>query len=81
MNTKQGLEIDRVDNGYLASWWVYNGEAIKHQMCFMEENKEHGEIECFQRLLYFITEHFGMIGSKHDARRIRIITGEEDENL
>lgn len=77
------LEIEKIDNGYIAGWWEENTEddLVKHQMVFEEINSEYGEIECFQNLLYFITDHFGMIGSKHDARRIRITTGGEDEDL
>lgn len=73
------LEIDRTDNGYIASWWEDGDDCIQHQMVFEETEKEHGEIECFQHLLWFMTEYFGMIGSKHDARRISITTGGENE--
>jgi hypothetical protein len=75
------IEIERVDNGYTCQWWENNEEGeelVKHQQVFEEINKEHGEIECFQQLLWFITEHFGMVGSKHDTRRISIAIGDED---
>jgi hypothetical protein len=76
------LDIERASNGYVCHWWDenINDELVKQQVVFEEANTEHGGIECFQSLLYFITEHFGMYGSKHDARRIRITTGGEDDN-
>jgi len=73
------LEIITTDNGYLAEWWENEEpEPIKHMMVFEETDTEDGEVECFARLLWYITEHFGMYGSKHDRRRIRITTGGED---
>jgi hypothetical protein len=75
------LNIEQVSNGYICRWWEDNNEyeeLVKQQMVFEEDGTEHGNIECFRSLLYFITEHFGMLGSKHDARRIRITTGGEE---
>lgn len=74
------LEIIRADNGYIAEYWDESEtEQIKMQVVFEEpEMEKYGEIECFQRLLYYITEYFAMTGSKHDARRIRITTGGEE---
>ena len=70
------LAIMKVDNGYTVGWWE---DDTLHEMVFEESVTEHGEIECFQRLLYYITEHYGMVGTKHEARRIRITTGGEDD--
>ena len=64
------------DGGYVTS--DESGGMIG---AFEEGETQWGSVECFQRLLYSITEYFGMIGSKHDARRIRITTGGEDENV
>jgi hypothetical protein len=69
------LEIEKVENGYFTKWWEMDEpEQIKHQMVFEETDTEDGEVECFARLLWYITEHFGMVGSKHDKYRIRITT-------
>lgn len=65
----QTLEIIRTLNGYAAVW---REDHCYVEMSFEEEDSEFGEVECFSRLLWWITEHFGMIGSKHDKRRIRI---------
>ena len=65
------MQIHKVDNGYICEWWE---DDTQYQVVFEEADTEHGIVECFQALLYFITEHFGMIGSKHDAKRIRITT-------
>uniref|UniRef100_A0A6M3LKF2 Uncharacterized protein n=1 Tax=viral metagenome TaxID=1070528 RepID=A0A6M3LKF2_9ZZZZ len=81
--TRWDLRIVRGENGYRCNWLedLDDDHAQIFETVFEEEEGEHGEVEAFQRLLYFITEHFGMIGSKHDARRIRITTGGEDEDL
>lgn len=71
----QTLEIIRTLNGYAAVW---REDHAYVEMSFEEDDSEFGEVECFARLLWWITEHFGMIGSKHDKRRIRITTGGED---
>jgi hypothetical protein len=69
------LEIITTDNGYFVEWWENEEpEPIKHMMAFEETDTEDGEVECFARLLWYITEHFGMVGSKHDKYRIRIET-------
>jgi hypothetical protein len=76
------LTILRVDNGFIASFWEGESpemEAVKTQIVFEEGDGEHADIECFQRLLYYITEHYGLQGTKHDKRRIRITTGADDD--
>jgi hypothetical protein len=70
------LGIQKVENGFLT---LFEEDGVYTQNVFEESDDEHGEIECFKRLLYSIVDHFGMTGSKHDARRIRITTGGEDE--
>lgn len=70
------LTITKVDNGYAACFWeegaTPEAEPVKTVNVFEALDSEHGDIECFQRLLWYVTEHFGMYGSKHDAKRIRI---------
>jgi hypothetical protein len=74
------IRVAMVNNGYLVTFWEdgENDEPVKTENVFEIMGTEHGEIECFQRLLVYITDHFAMAGSKHDKRRIRITTGEED---
>lgn len=77
------LMISKVDNGFIASFWEEGedgAESVKTQIVFEDDNSEYGHLECFQRLLYYITEHYAMTGTKHDARRIRIMTGAKDES-
>jgi hypothetical protein len=75
------LEVSKVENGYVVSFWEFEDKTSKEtQYAFeVDDEDEHGEIECFKRLLLYITNHFSMTGTKHDKRRIRITTGGEDE--
>ncbi len=74
------LRITKGENGYRCNWLEDEDDQARiFETVFEEEPSEHGEVEAFQRLLYFITEHFDMYGSHHDARRIRIIVEGEDE--
>jgi hypothetical protein len=79
------LRITKGDNGYRCNWLEdlddKQSGARVFEAVFEEEEHEHGEIKCFHRLLCFVTEHFAMVGSKHDARRINITTGGEDDGL
>lgn len=70
------LRISRADNGYVCTWddTTVEGDRIERIMLFAEHDGEWGSVECFRELLYFITEHFAMAGTKHDARRITITT-------
>jgi hypothetical protein len=76
------ITIIKVSNGYLVTFWEdEEPEPVKTQIAFEETDGDHNGVECFKRLLCYITDHFGMYGSKHDAKRIRITTGGEDENM
>jgi hypothetical protein len=71
--------VKRAVNGYVVSFWEKeDGVDVESEFAFEESETEHGEIECFQRLLYYITDHFGFTGSKHDKRRIRITTDNDE---
>jgi hypothetical protein len=74
LQARWDIHIIRSDNGYRCNWIEEVDEDHERimEMVFEEEGSEHGEIEAFQRLLWFITEHFGMVGSKHDEKRIRV---------
>lgn len=74
------IEVNKVDNGYTVSFWEDEDDfAAKTQLVFEEDDGEHGEIECFKRLLWYIRDHYGMTGSKYDKNQIRITTGDDDE--
>lgn len=60
------LTITKVDNGF-----VLNGEDY-HAVC-EEGEGEFGEIEAGGKMLWSVIEHFGMGGSRHDAKRLRVI--------
>ena len=70
------LKIFKDENGYLVEW-DDDGE-IRFRV-FEEGDEEFGDIECFRRLLYFVTEFFAKTGSKHDKKRITITLGGKDE--
>lgn len=76
LQARWDLRITKGENGYRCNWLedLEDDQAKIYETVFEEEESEHGEIEAFERLLWFIVEHFGMVGSKHDARRIRITT-------
>lgn len=81
LSTRWDLRITKGDNGYRCNWLEETddfGAVRVYEIVQEEMESEHGEIECFQRLLWFITEHFAMTGSKHDERRINITTGGEE---
>ena len=70
------IEITRVDNGYTVGWYESgdDDEMLEHHVVFEETDEKHGDIACMVKLLWFVTEHFGMTGSKHDEKRIGINT-------
>lgn len=74
------IEIERADNGYVASWWDEGEELIKRQEVFEEENTETGELDCMVKLLYFVKDHFGFHGSKHDKYRLKIEVEARDDD-
>ena len=70
------MVVERVDNGFVASYLEeVDGEFEERRSCF--EGKD-DDVEAFQRLLVFVTDYFGMTGSKHDKKRITITTGEPE---
>ena len=79
------LEITKAENGYIAEYWddgEEDGESIRHQILFEEQDDEKGELDCMGNLLYFVKEHFGIYSSKHDRYLLNIEImdlGEGDE--
>jgi len=68
------LVLTRGDNGFGVTWEeeLEDGRIKQHHEYFEAADSQWGDHEAMQRCLYFITEHFGLIGSKHDPRRINI---------
>ena len=61
--TPLSLTIVKADNGYILGH--EDGQSV------YEESHE-DDLETFQKVLWEVIEHFGMLGSKHDEKRIRV---------
>ena len=66
------LGIERVDNGFVVSWWeeLEAEEFMEHKQVFEAGESEWGDHEALVACLRFVVEHFGLQGSKHDGLRI-----------
>lgn len=62
------IGIERVNNGFIVSW-LEDGEA---KSLVFEDDEILGELFAMQNALYQVIEHFGLFGSKHDDRRLRV---------
>jgi hypothetical protein len=66
------IEIERVQNGYIAEWWEdAEGERVSLERIFEEQDTPTGELDAFVAMVRFLAEHFGVAGSKHDEFRLR----------
>lgn len=73
------LRITRGDNGYRLDWEdeainddpLGEGEMIRHEEYIQDD--EGDELRSIEELLWWITDHFGRGGSKHDPERLRIV--------
>ena len=76
------LDIIKAENGYIVEYLDFgeDGETSQHQTVFEEQDNEKGELDCMVDLLYFVKEHFGIYGSKHDRYRINIDIIDQHEN-
>jgi len=74
-------EIAKVDNGYVLKYWEETeSQNIRHRIVFEEQDTETGELEVMKNLLRAVTEHFGIIYSKHNKNNLEIrITGMEED--
>lgn len=66
---KWKITIEKVDNGYMVEYLSEMGDG--NEKTLFEENEE-DDINCMQRLLYFIKEHFGIYYSKHNKKNLVI---------
>jgi hypothetical protein len=74
------LKIEKCINGFTAEWWE-DGEPedIRHRMLFEAQDTETGEMEAFTSLVYFLQDHFGLSGSKHDHYRVKCAVVDQRE--
>jgi hypothetical protein len=81
------IEIEKVQNGYVCKWWeeADDDELVKGQRVFEEQDSARGDLDAFVSLCWFLAEHFGVYGSKHDEFRLRceVVNQREgaDENV
>lgn len=68
------LMITKVDNGF-----ILKGEDC--HAVYEEGEGEFGEIEAGVKMLWSVIEHFGIGGSRHDAKRLRVIIEPGDKHV
>ena len=67
--------ITRCDNGFIVRWLedIEEADVLPRQQVFeAEEFDEWAFKEAFVRCLHCLADSFGLQGSKHDAKRIKI---------
>jgi len=64
------IRIKKVSNGYQIWIPAEDMEHIPTEMVIEIPDTEFGELEAMRTLLYEIMEYFGVIGSKHDKKRL-----------
>ena len=70
------LRIERVDNGYQ----LIDDDDEEHTRKQVIQEDEEDELCAIEELLWQIIEWAGMVGSKHDKERIRIIRKAGDDH-
>lgn len=73
MSEPTTLKITRGDNGYRLNWVDYDEEGRKIQCEEYVQDDEQDELRAIESLLWWIINHYGFYGSKHDPERIRIV--------
>ena len=71
------LTIERVENGFVLEG-DFKQDGGSYHMVFEEYDNEFGEIEAMQKVLFEVIEYFGLVGSKHDKKRIKVVIDEQD---
>ena len=71
------LTIEQVINGYILSY--YDEETKKKMTIAVEEDENESDERTTQKLLWEISEYFGLCGSKHDTERCHIVI--KDNNM
>ena len=74
------LKITKASNGYILQPMGDDHED-EGMSVYEEENiNKYGELEAMFRALYSVIEYFGVYGSKHDARRLRVVIVDQNGN-
>ncbi len=76
------LTIEKVTNGYIVSHpdEFDDGVKVEFRDVIEEPEEEWGELAAGLHLLYFVMDYFGLIGSKHDAKRLRVEIVEKESD-
>ena len=69
MENQYSLKISRAMNGYVVCF--DNGDMVVEEV-FEDEEEEFGELYSMEKVLWRVLNYFGVFGSKHDKKRIRI---------
>jgi hypothetical protein len=77
MIDKWDLNIERVRNGYILTYWDIDNEGDPFQQTFVIEipdieDEAEAQVRAGLELLYFVRDRFEFRGSKHDSVRIII---------
>lgn len=76
------LTIEKVVNGYIVTHpdELEDGVEVEYRDVIEDRDTDDGELEAGLDLLYFVMEYFGLIGSKHDKKRLRAEIVERDND-
>ena len=67
------LKITKASNGYILQPMGDDHEEEGMMVYEEDDLDEFGELEAMLKVLYGVIEHFGVYGSKHDAKRLRVV--------
>jgi hypothetical protein len=70
-----GLLIKQAANGYILKYYDDENECNLTEVI---EESEVDELKAGETLLWWLMDHYGFGGSKHDAERIRIVRVKRD---
>jgi len=65
------LEIKRVSNGYILSG-KFGDSDVKTDLLIEELEEEDSELKAMKKLLWEITNYFGIFWSKHNKKNLNI---------
>ena len=65
------LKIRRVSNGWILE--APNDNDVITEEVIQEEETEEGELEAGKDMLLAVADYFGLLGSRHDKKRIRVV--------
>ena len=60
-------------------WLVTDPDGEVSSLVSEHDDTTEGRVDAFVRLLWHLTEHYGMVGTKHDAVRVRITAQAREE--